>query len=88
MKLQDLVETDGYFQDRESWAMAVIEAGATELLREVGDEPYPTDIHLYAVGGNRLYGTWNMKTQEGSLYSGRGMTFDKRNRRFEKVEFV
>ncbi len=84
-----LTEAMATFADREEWAEAVQAAGAEELLQEVGDEEYPTDIHLYAVGGfNRLFGTWNMRKNEGTVFSGKGMTFDQRKRKFNKVPFV
>lgn len=90
MKLNEiLAEAMSTIADREEWAAAVQEAGAEELLQEVGDEEYPTDIHLYAVGGfNRLFGTWNMRKNEGTIFHGKGLTFDKRMRKFEKVSFV
>lgn len=75
--------------DRIRWAKEIQYNGATELLRETGDESYPTDVHLYAVGngGSRLFGTWNMKKDEGVIYHGKGMMFDKRKRKFKKEKF-
>lgn len=78
------------YKDREVWAYAVQQAGSNTLIRETGQEQYPTDIHLYAVGNNRsrLFGTWNMKTDEGVVFdSKKGMMFDTRKRTFNKEKF-
>lgn len=89
MKLTELREALSEFTDRDEWAVAVQAAGATKVVKETGDEPYPVDIHLYAVDsrGGRLWGTWNMKKNVGVVYGGKGLPFDMRRREFETKTF-
>ena len=82
MKLQDLTETAKEFTTQKEWSAVMKEAGVEEFLRE---KEFNTDL-IYAVAGTKLVGTWNDKKDTGVKYSGAGMNFDKRRRKFNKVK--
>ena len=66
----------------DNWKISMEKAGVEEYLRE---KEFNTDL-IYAVKGNKLIGTWSIKKKEGIKYSGAGLTFDKRRRKFDKVK--
>ena len=88
MRLEDLKEAGPTkIKDREAWNAKMRELGVDRVLKEVGKEEYPTGHLLYALAGSKLMGSWNIEKKEGVAYSGKGMNFDERRRKFTKEKF-
>jgi hypothetical protein len=67
------------------WIIPMKAVGVNEVIEEIGNEPYP--LHVYALRGSKLMGYWNRTTNIGTIYEGKGVGFEKRNRSFKKVQF-
>jgi len=69
------------FTSKDRWVDAMVKVGAEEFLQE---KEFNTDL-IYAIKGTKLLGTWSAEKKEGIKYTGAGLNFDKRRRKFTKV---